>query len=120
MKKLILLVLICIGGWQLYENHRVPVITNADLKSLNEPSKIEAFNKTILDTFSETILEPFNETILKPSNKTISVNNYSCDGRQHCSQMSSCEEATFFIKNCPNTKMDGDYDGVPCERQHCN
>lgn len=41
---------------------------------------------------------------------------FSCDGRQHCSQMSSYEEAKYFIQNCPNTKMDGDNDGIPCER----
>lgn len=45
--------------------------------------------------------------------------SFTCDGRQHCSQMRSCEEATFFISHCPNTKMDGDGDGVPCEDQHC-
>jgi len=45
---------------------------------------------------------------------------YECDGRQYCSQMTSCEEATFFLENCPDTKMDGDNDGVPCERQWCN
>lgn len=44
---------------------------------------------------------------------------FRCDGRQHCSQMRSCEEATFFIRNCPDTKMDGDNDGVPCESQWC-
>lgn len=42
---------------------------------------------------------------------------YRCDGRQHCSQMHSYEEAVFFLRNCPNTKMDGDGDGIPCERQ---
>ena len=36
---------------------------------------------------------------------------YQCDGRTYCSQMTSCEEATFFINNCPDTKMDGDNDG---------
>ena len=41
--------------------------------------------------------------------------SYKCDGRQHCSQMTSREEAEFFIKNCPKTKMDGDRDGIPCE-----
>lgn len=41
--------------------------------------------------------------------------NFKCDGRQHCSQMTSRAEAEFFIRNCPNTKMDGDNDGVPCE-----
>jgi cold shock CspA family protein len=45
---------------------------------------------------------------------------YHCDGRTHCSEMSSCSEAKFFIQNCPNTKMDGDHDGVPCESQWCN
>ncbi|AOW14373.1 hypothetical protein LPB72_03485 [Hydrogenophaga crassostreae] len=44
---------------------------------------------------------------------------YQCDGRQHCSQMTSCEEATFFVGHCPGTKMDGDGDGVPCEQQLC-
>ncbi|OAL76258.1 DNA-binding protein [Acinetobacter sp. SFB] len=42
---------------------------------------------------------------------------FKCDGREHCSQMHSYEEAVFFIKNCPNTKMDGDHDGIPCEDQ---
>lgn len=42
---------------------------------------------------------------------------FKCDGRTRCSQMSSCEEAKFFLKNCPGAKMDGDNDGVPCEKQ---
>lgn len=44
---------------------------------------------------------------------------YSCDGRTYCSQMSSCAEAKFFLRNCPGTKMDGNMDGIPCEQQHC-
>ena len=43
----------------------------------------------------------------------------SCDGRKRCSQMTSCEEATWFIENCPGMEMDGDNDGVPCETQWC-
>ena len=48
-----------------------------------------------------------------------SDDEYECDGRQYCSQMESCEEALFFLENCPNPKMDGNNDGIPCERQHC-
>ena len=44
---------------------------------------------------------------------------YRCDGRTYCSQMTSCEEATWFLKNCPGAKMDGNSDGVPCEKQWC-
>ena len=44
---------------------------------------------------------------------------FRCDGRTRCGQMRSCAEATFFLKNCPGVKMDGNGDGVPCERQWC-
>jgi len=44
---------------------------------------------------------------------------YQCDGRTHCSEMTSCEEAEFFLANCPGVKMDGGGDGVPCEKQWC-
>ncbi|WP_180034531.1 MULTISPECIES: excalibur calcium-binding domain-containing protein [unclassified Acinetobacter] len=42
---------------------------------------------------------------------------FSCDGQQHCSQMKSYEEAVYFLQHCPGTKMDGNNDGIPCERQ---
>jgi cold shock CspA family protein len=44
---------------------------------------------------------------------------FNCDGRRHCSQMTSCAEARHFIRHCPNTEMDGDGDGIPCEDQWC-
>ena len=44
---------------------------------------------------------------------------FTCDGRQHCSQMTSCNEAKLFLKHCPGVQMDGDGDGVPCEQQWC-
>ena len=46
-------------------------------------------------------------------------NQYRCDGRTRCSQFNTCEEATWFIENCPGMKMDGDNDGVPCESHLC-
>lgn len=46
-----------------------------------------------------------------------SQSQFTCDGRTHCSQMRSEDEALFFIQNCPNTQMDGDGDGEPCESQ---
>jgi hypothetical protein len=59
-----------------------------------------------------------------PANSSISTPNvpnqqFRCDGRTHCSQMTSCAEATYFLRNCLNTKMDGNNDGIPCERQWC-
>ncbi|QYJ98135.1 excalibur calcium-binding domain-containing protein [Shewanella alkalitolerans] len=45
---------------------------------------------------------------------------FRCEaGKTHCSHMRSCEEAKFYLRNCPGTEMDGDHDGIPCERQWC-
>lgn len=46
--------------------------------------------------------------------------SFSCDGRTHCAQMTSCEEARYVLSHCPGTQMDGDGDGEPCEQQWCN
>lgn len=46
--------------------------------------------------------------------------SFRCDGRTYCSQMTSCAEAKYFLSNCPDVKMDGDGDGIPCEEQWCN
>ncbi len=40
---------------------------------------------------------------------------FRCDGRRYCSEMTSREEADFFLQHCPDTAMDGDLDGIPCE-----
>lgn len=61
------------------------------------------------------------QAALSSSTKTpATTQNFSCDGRTHCSQMTSCAEATFFLRYCPSTQMDGDGDGIPCEQQWCN
>ena len=65
----------------------------------------------IFNDDSATFDEKYPKVVI-PQN----TQNFTCDGRQHCSQMTSKDEAIFFINNCPNTKMDGDRDGDPCER----
>ena len=61
---------------------------------------------------------PSSKISIKPETQEGST-NYRCDGRTHCSQMTSCSEAKFFLRNCPNVQMDGNNDGVPCEKQWC-
>ena len=65
------------------------------------------------ETTAENFSSPASE---KPSNN----GQFKCDGRTHCSNMTSCAEATFFLQNCPGVEMDGNNDGVPCEKQWCN
>lgn len=45
---------------------------------------------------------------------------FACDKRIYCSQMTSCEETRFFLQHCPNTKLDRvDNGGIDCEKQWC-
>lgn len=57
--------------------------------------------------------------MMSRSEPAIEARGFKCDGRTHCSQMTSCTEAKFFLKNCPGTQMDGNNDGTPCEQQWC-
>lgn len=54
-----------------------------------------------------------------PSTTAAPAITFQCDGRTQCSQMTSCEEAHFFLHHCPNVHMDDDGDGLPCEQQWC-
>jgi len=56
---------------------------------------------------------------ISTSGKTNQSSRFTCSGKTHCSEMTSCAEAKFYINNCPGTKMDGDGDGTPCESQWC-
>jgi hypothetical protein len=61
-----------------------------------------------------------NQEAPQSSSNNSSNSHFACDGRTHCSHMTSCAEAIYFLENCPGVKMDGNNDGVPCEGQWCN
>jgi hypothetical protein len=100
MKNLLVLMFLIFAGWKFYNDHYI------------SPHKIEQYKEA--PKLHKAIQTPKNSTIRK-----IKSVQFKCDSRQYCSQMKSCAEAKYFIQNCPNTKMDGDNDGVPCEKQWC-
>jgi hypothetical protein len=53
--------------------------------------------------------------LVTPKVTTLPKVQFTCDGRQHCSDMNSRAEAVYFVQHCPNTKMDGDRDVISCE-----
>ncbi|WP_366521630.1 excalibur calcium-binding domain-containing protein [uncultured Marinobacter sp.] len=90
LKKIILVALIGFGAWNYYTENRDstpnPTPRTSGIAEIRREAPVQNFQTS-----------------------------FRCDGRQHCSQMTSRAEAEFFIRNCPNTKMDGDRDGIPCE-----
>lgn len=41
---------------------------------------------------------------------------FSCGGKRRCGEMTSCEEAKFYLNTCGVGSLDGNKDGVPCEK----
>jgi len=73
---------------------------------------------TQVDTLSRFV---FHVTNFKHTTQehTKTTEQYACNGKIYCSQMTSCAEAKFYLQNCPGTQIDGNNDGVPCEKQWC-
>lgn len=91
-------------------------------KTASKPFLVSIVGIAIL--FLSTIFSPTagaGRGISKLNSGTNHANNavFQCSGKIYCSEMSSCAEAKFYIRNCSGTKMDGNNDGIPCEKQWC-
>lgn len=134
----ILILLIAVGyAYFLYSNNELPFIAaNSSSVSIDDKIKcttkegrilygkvpdgvicerLESVKGSIIILPSETKSERKDSINLFNKKSELANSKYRCDGRTYCSEMRSKAEAIFFIENCPNTKMDGDHDGQPCE-----
>ena len=58
---------------------------------------------------------------VNPSPVGTDTTTYTCEGKTVCGQMKTCNEAKFYLANCPDTDgMDSDADGIPCEELLCH
>lgn len=49
-------------------------------------------------------------------NNAKSAGSFSCSTiKKRCAEMTSCEEAKFYLSRCGLKTIDGNHDGVPCE-----
>ena len=136
MKKIIIIAIILVIGWygnQLYRQNG-SIFTQqsiTDLTYKNTTKCVTKDGRVLYGNLPQGTVcveqKPVEGalTVMPSQNSdkkvvTSVTSSFKCDGRIHCSQMTSCEEATFFLRNCPNVKMDGDNDGIPCEQQWCN
>ena len=99
MKRWIMVVLVSAAAWQAYGRYASSLPTNPHAGLATEAGRTQ----------------PVASSSAQQSASAIP--NFACDGRTHCSQMTSYEEASFFLSHCPGVKMDGDHDGIPCEQQ---
>lgn len=84
------------------------------------PTPSVAVPRTSSAVTAPTSIAPATATAPAVPAAAAPAQHFQCDGRTHCAQMTSCEEASYFLRNCPGVQMDGNHDGVPCERQWCH
>lgn len=109
MKKIVLVIVLLIVAFYSYQYFQ----TKSDIdNNASAGAALSAMSIADVDSIAPTYVDDAPTPPVATS--------FSCDGRQHCSQMTSCAEATYFIQHCPNTQMDGNNDGVPCEQQWCH
>lgn len=75
------------------------------------------FDMTTL--FSESTASHVAVTESSVTEKPRIESQFKCEGKTRCNQMTSCEEAMFYLNHCPGSVTDGDGDGRPCEDQWC-
>lgn len=103
-----LLLLICVGAFAVdhakstAENPPEAVVETTESLSSNGNNSV----------FSDTPWPEVGTSELTPASAPAT---FQCDHRQYCTEMTSLAEARYFVVHCPNTQMDGDHDGEPCE-----
>lgn len=64
---------------------------------------------------ADTISKPVPNLVKTAAQPT----DLACGSKHYCKEMSSCEEARYYLAHCGLSRLDGDHDGIPCERL-CN
>ena len=108
MKKVLLGVVIGVFGWQAWSEYQ------------SRPAPVQFVGDTTMESEPAPPSESANAEELNEDDERVEGGRqFSCDGRTQCAQMTSCEEALYFLQNCPDVEMDGNRDGEPCEMQWC-
>ena len=47
---------------------------------------------------------------------SVKAESFSCGAKRTCREMASCAEARFHLETCGMRALDGDRDGLPCEK----
>ena len=92
--------------WRKLHPSTWPGDTSSNAASSNTPSS----GTTSLGAASAGI------PLSKKSHKTKTPLNPACGKKRRCSQMTSCEEAKFYLNVCKIKSLDRKHDGVPCKK----
>ena len=104
-----------------HSNHSLSTVISFILIALTTYFLYSFFLKSETQTLQTNNVQTKAQIMATPVSKIAYKNNsqFSCQGKVYCSQMTSCGEAKYYLTHCEGTEIDGDGDGIPCERQWC-
>lgn len=107
----------------MYPSRPTPIKFQYKRKSTEKSSNYNFIGILLLLAFGYVVLTKFKpihqEARFLSEPTSVKVVAFQCAGKTHCSEMISCEEATYYLNHCPGAVTDGDGDGIPCEDQWC-
>ena len=98
-------------AWEVERNRRIKAIQGRGNRFVEDYAAI--FGKTA--AVSATPAKPPTAPVSNTPAATAS-GGFSCGGKRYCREMASCEEAKFYLTQCGVSSLDGNKDGVPCEK----
>ena len=94
--------------WEIERNRRIKAIQGKGNRFVEDYAAI----------FGKTAAAPAKPPTAPVSNTPAATasGGFSCGGKRYCREMTSCEEAKFYLNTCGVRSLDGNKDGVPCEK----
>jgi deoxyribonuclease-1 len=105
-------------AWEIERNRRIKAIQGKGNRFVEDYAAL--FGKATAATTPATPSVPASPSpsvptppLAKPTTPAATSSGWMCGAKTTCGQMSSCDEAKFYLTTCGVKRLDGDGDGVP-------
>ena len=97
-------------AWEIERNRRIKAIQGRGNRFIEDYAAI--FGKATATPTPTKSTAPTTRTASNPD-----TSGFSCTNKKrYCRDMGSCEEAKFYLVQCGVSTLDGNGDGIPCEK----
>ncbi len=93
-------------AWEVERDRRIKAIQGRGNRFVEDYATI----------FGKAAAVPQKPPVAPAANTPATTSGFSCSGKKYCREMTSCEEAKFYLTQCGVSSLDGNKDGVPCEK----
>ena len=87
-----------------------------DQNTVSVIKKFQNEHNLIIDGIPTIELLKFSFSLKKDG----TISNIGCSQRKNCSELTSCEEALYYLNVCGDGRLDHNNSGIPCEESTCN